>query len=355
LATGFGVLAVLGALLTGCGVSALDLPLPTPGVPGQGYHLTAVFRDALNLPDAAHVKLNGDDVGAVEKITARDYTARVTMKVRSDVVLPVGTTAELRQATPLGEIFLALHPPKRPTSPAVLHDGDVIGLPDTATAVSVEDLLVTVSTLVNGGGLAQIQTIVHELNAGLDGRSVQTAHLLVQTTGVFNTLNARTADIDRILARTRDLAAILNQRHDSIDRAFSGLTPAINVLADQTDRLSRTLHRIGEVSDTGDHLVDRGGHDLRGLLRNVGPVLDDFSNTRSIMAPSLRSLVGLGQTIEQHSKGESLTGKGSINVVPLVVTPLPGDQLPGLNDFEDGGKSFAQVLEHNLSTLGGTR
>ncbi|MDT7619896.1 MAG: phospholipid/cholesterol/gamma-HCH transport system substrate-binding protein [Pseudonocardiales bacterium] len=348
---------LLGALLAGCGgVSATDLPIPGGGVDGPSYRLNAVFADALNLPGGAHVKLNGDDIGRVEQIIAKDYTARVTMAVRTDVSLPQGSTAELRQATPLGEVFVAIHPPEHPPPGRPLRDGDTIGLPDTEAGASVEDLLASLSTLVNGGGLAQIQTIVQELNAATDGRAPQIAHLLGQTTQTMTTLNARTADIDRVLAASQRLTDTLVARRDTIDKAFADFTPAIKVLADQTDRFTKALHKAGKVSDTGDHIIDESGSDIRSLTRDLGPVLDGFARIGPNLSPSLRDLVALGKSIEQVTKGESLAGNANLSLLPLpIAIPQPGDNLPGPNDFVDGEQSFAQHLEHQFSTLGGLR
>ena len=373
-ATAFSALAALSVIpLTACGVSAADLPMPVPGPGGPSYRLTAVFADALNLPDGAHVTLNGDDIGRVQKISARDYTARVEMTVRRDISLPVGTTAELRQATPLGEVFVALHPPAvaapGPAQPGLtqpgltqpgltqrsLHDGDTIGLADTQASATVEDLLTSMSALVNGGGLAQVQTIVHELNTATDGRAAQIAHLLGQTGDTLATLNARTRDIDRVLAASERLSTMLRARHGSIDTAFDDLTPGISELADQTGRLTRALHAAGRVSDSGDHVLDRSGHDIRSVVHDLGPVLDGFADTRPYLGTSLRDIVRFGKVFEQITAGESVAAEGSLTLVPLIAVPGLGDRPPGPNDFVDGEQSFAEHLQHQFSTFGGTR
>jgi virulence factor Mce-like protein len=353
-----GVLSIV-PLAAGCGVSAADLPMPSPGLGGPGYHLTAVFADALNLPDGAHVTLNGDEIGRVQKITTRDYTARAEMTVRQDIALPVGTTAELRQATPLGEVFIALHPPvgspPGSTPPAALRDGDTIGIADTQASATVEDLLTSMSALVNGGGLAQVQTIVHELNTATDGRAVQIAHLLGQTTDTLGTLTARTQDFDRVLAASERLATTLRARHGSIDTAFDDLTPGISELADQTDRLTKALHAAGKVSDTGDDVIDRSGHDIRSVAHDLGPVLDGFADTRPYLGTSLRDIVTFGKIFEKITEGESVAGNVSVTVLPLIAVPNLEDRPPGPNDFVDGEQSFAEHLQHQFSTFGGTR
>lgn len=353
-------LLAAAALCSGCGVSAADLPLPAAGLGGQSYRLTAVFADALNLPDGAHVTIDGDEVGRVRDISTRDYTARVELEVRQDITLPVGTTAELRQATPLGEVFVALHPAERAagasTPTAVLREGDVIGLADTEASATVEDLLSSLSALVNGGGLAQVQTIVRELNTATEGRAPQIAHLLGQTRQTLSTLNERTADIDRVLAASQRLATVLRGRHDSIDTAFDDLTPGIAELAEQTDRFSTALRTAGEVSDTGADLVRRADDDLRAAAKDLGPVLDGFAATRPVLGTSLRDIVTFGKVFELFTRGESASAGGAdVSLLPLIAVPAPGDRPPGPEDFVDGQQSFAQHLQHQFSTFGGTR
>lgn len=103
--------AISVALLSSCSVGLAELPLPAPSQGKRTYPISAEFVDALNLPGKAKVRLSGADVGEVETMAVRDYTAVVTMQIASDVAIPHGTTAELRSATPLGDVFVALAPP----------------------------------------------------------------------------------------------------------------------------------------------------------------------------------------------------------------------------------------------------
>ena len=98
-------------LMTGCAAGLDSVPLPSPGSRGGTYDLNAVFTDALNLPSKAKVRLYGADIGEVTSIEAVDFTAKVSMRIRHDVPLPAGSTAELRSATPLGDVFLQIRPP----------------------------------------------------------------------------------------------------------------------------------------------------------------------------------------------------------------------------------------------------
>src|ERR1700757_3190625 len=136
-------------LVASCAVGLDRLPLPAPEAAGQSYALTAFFSNALNLPAKAKVKLYCANIGEVDSITAQDFTARVNMRIRADVPLHVGATAELRSATVLGDVFVQIRPdPQHAGDPALLHDGDTIPLNSTADAPTVEEVLKSMAMLV---------------------------------------------------------------------------------------------------------------------------------------------------------------------------------------------------------------
>src|ERR1700758_1676419 len=154
--------AGLTVLLAGCATGLDSLPLPAPGQAGARIPLTAVFANALNLPAKAKVKLNGADIGDVESIRAQDFTARVTMRISANVRLRVGATAELRSATPLGDVFVAIRPDPHPAPDApLLRDGGTIALASTSAAATIEEALSSATLLVNGGAIRRLVSIVN--------------------------------------------------------------------------------------------------------------------------------------------------------------------------------------------------
>ncbi|WP_155942107.1 MlaD family protein, partial [Mycobacteroides sp. CBMA 326] len=114
---------MIAATVAACDPPTLaSLDLPAPGIGSDAYGLTARFVNALNLPDRAKVRVAGADVGEVESIEAQDYVAVVKLRIRRGVRLLAGSTAQLRSATPLGDVFVALEPPKHPST-TLLADG----------------------------------------------------------------------------------------------------------------------------------------------------------------------------------------------------------------------------------------
>lgn len=113
-AAAVGAMLTLAMTTTACSVELESVPLPKRNVGSDSYTVYATFENALNLPKQAKVKLAGADVGSVEGMTVRDYSAIVTLRISENVTLPVGTRAELRSATPLGDIFVAMQPRSTP-------------------------------------------------------------------------------------------------------------------------------------------------------------------------------------------------------------------------------------------------
>lgn len=228
--------AIPVALLTSCSVGLAELPLPAPSQGTRTYPISAEFVDALNLPGKAKVRLSGADVGEVETMAVRDYTAVVTMQIASDVQIPYGTTAELRSATPLGDVFVSLTPPPGAASGSpMLHPGDVIPLDATASAASVEEVLSAASLLVNGGAVRNLTKVLNGMGRAVGGKGEDLGRFLDESTDLVRSLSDRSLAIKEALTQTGDVAAILSARQQSLDEAIAAAGPALGTLAGQTD------------------------------------------------------------------------------------------------------------------------
>ena len=83
------------------------------------------FISAVNLPLGARVLSRGTPIGAVESIGLQPDAARLKLNIDPRVELREGTTAELRQLTMLGDIYVALTPPAAGSGGPPLGDGYV--------------------------------------------------------------------------------------------------------------------------------------------------------------------------------------------------------------------------------------
>lgn len=315
-------LLVTGALTaSGCSTTLQDVPLPGTGVSGDTITITADFEEALNLAQGATVKVNGVDSGKVQDVTVDGFRAQAEMLVRTEAELHEGATARLRYTTPLGELFVDVTNPD--TGPP-LEDGAHLTTRSTSTAPTVEDALSQASLLVNGGGLAQLQTVTDELNAALGGREDTVRSLLDRSTVFLTEANATTADIDRALRAFDSVAHTLDARRTTINRALREIRPAARVLRRNTDGLSHLLQEVEGFSSTANTTVRRTRAQLLSIIREVEPVLAELARNRDRFGLSLDQLVVLGDTVGGLVPGDYLNIALDLHFDQRALQTLPG-------------------------------
>ncbi|MEB3052293.1 MCE family protein [Mycolicibacter sp. MYC123] len=306
-----------------CATGLESIPLSSPSVDGETYRLTAVFANTLNLPAHAKVKIGGADVGAVDTIEAKDFTARVTMRIQRDVPVYAGATAELRSATPLGDLFVAIHPGPtvqgRRSTP--LTDGDEIALPATSAGATVEELLSSAAILVNGGVIRNMTHILNGAGSAVGDGGSKIADLLERSNALISRLNARSDQIRDALDHTSKLAAALSARQESINNALSAASPAIAVVADNRDQILTLVDEVARITGQLSRFPSIQGTDTRGIIADLN-VLSGALNDASISPET--SLVSLNRVLPRLLKLTSGTNlHASADVERLALGALP--------------------------------
>ena len=174
----------------------------------------------LSLPAGAQVRSGGVEVGVLTGVQLGADAAVADIDVRAEVHLPVGTRAELRRTTVLGDIHIALLPPPAPETTEILGNGDTIPLPDTDTGPQPEQMLAQIATYVNGGSITRLQDALTELAAELPAPDETRQLAGALGTDLSGAVDA-TADIDRILGATEQMSTELNQMRDEVGFIFS--------------------------------------------------------------------------------------------------------------------------------------
>lgn len=319
-----GTAALLAGLvlpLAGCGLSFQSLPKVSSPV-GPHYTLKATFQEVLNLPADAQVRMGPQVVGQVGGITTKDFVARVDINVKNGIALPAGTTAQVRFDNPLGDQYVALTPPQS-AGGAPMKDGDSLDQSSTSSAASVEDALGALSTVLNGGGINQLQTIVHELNNTFDGNQQQIHDLLGQIdTAVSSLADGRTAVTDAIAA-INALGTQLNAGAPTLTAGIDQLAPAIGVLASQNGEISNLLQNVDQLSVVANRLLAESGQNSVTGLKTLLPVVNQLVDVKERIGSDLQSLATLSKAVADKAPG------GYLQVgLQLDVTLPPGPSTP---------------------------
>lgn len=282
------------SLLSGCSDfdGAYDLPLPgSPVDADDAYEVTAEFRDVLNVVPRSPIMVDDVVVGEVTEVEREGWHARVTLRIRKDVVLPDNTVADIQQVSLLGEKYVSLEEPTEQEPVGRLGEDDEIPLSVTGRNPEVEEVLGALSFLLTGGGVAQLGTITREANLVMTGREDRLRALLGSLEGVIGTLDQQKADIIHAMESMNNLAATLNAEKDTIGEALDAIGPAVDVLADQHDELIEMLGALERLGRVGTRVINASKEDILKMLEHLYPVLTKLREAGHELGPGLNLLI----------------------------------------------------------------
>jgi virulence factor Mce-like protein len=321
--------ACVTMVLAGCATGLESLPLPAPGhMSGNAITVTAAFANAMNLPQKAKVKLNGADIGEVESIRTRDFTAYVTMRINADVALDTGATAQLRSATPLGDIFVAIRPDaEQAPDERRLRDGDTIALASTTSAATVEDVLGSAALLVNGGAIDRLVTIVDGAGKAVGGKGAKVAALLHESNTLISRLNARSGQIDTALRNTADLAATVAARQQTLDEVITAAVPAMTVINDNTTQLADLTDGLARITNQLKRFPSMRGTDTRSLIADLNTLSAALNVSATDPYLNMNTWIRVIDALAKMTSGPDIHAVADI--AQLAFGALPDKNYPG--------------------------
>lgn len=289
--------AALGAalvVLSGCGFrGAYSLTLPGGADLGEDpYTVQVEFLDVLDLVQQSGVRVADVPVGRVESIELNDdWTALVTISVNGDVDLPANAVAAIQQSSLLGEKFVELAPPGNEEPQGDLRDDPRIPLERTNRNVEVEELLGAMSLVLNGGGLAQLQTINRELGLALEGREAEIKNTLQQLDTFIGGLDQQKEEINRALESADALAATLAERTGTIEDALDAIGPGLDVINEQRGLLVDMLEGLDRLGEVGTRVIEQSAENTVADLQLLQPILSQLAAAGPNLAGSLPLLI----------------------------------------------------------------
>lgn len=350
---GAAALVAAGAMaLSGCDI--YDIPLPGGADTGANpMHLHVEFRDVLDLVPQSTVKLDDVTVGKITSIKLKGYTADVTIELPSKLKIPSNERAEIRQTSLLGEKFVSLEKPADP-SPERLRDGDVIPLARTGRNPEVEEVLKALSALLNGGGVAQLKTIAHELNLAAGGREQDIRSVLDQIHYFMGQLAQNKKSVVAAIDNVDRLARELHRQDGTIKKTLDDLPAAIRSVNTQRADLVRMLHGLDRLSGVGVRVIKQSKAATIDSLQDLAPVLDAFARAGQALPESMQvfatypfvdAAVGNSPTVARN-----LHMGDWVNLSVLLHLDLAHLTIPGPPDI---GDLLGSLCKQAPSQLGG--
>jgi phospholipid/cholesterol/gamma-HCH transport system substrate-binding protein len=274
------VVAVCLTVVTGCewrGLNSLSLP-GTEGDRDGSYTISAQLPDVVVIERNTRVRVADVNVGNVTNIEVQDWHALVTMRIDGNVHLPANSTARVGQTSLLGSMHIELAPPTDEAPHGELKDGSVIPLSSAGTYPTTEQTLASVSILLNGGGLGQLQEINQTFANALAGRENDMRSLLTQLDTFIRALNVQTDDIITATERLNSLAGQFAENDETVDRALTEIPKALEVLADSRTKLVNAIDSLGKFSAVATSTVNQTRESLIANLRSIAPVFRELAD-----------------------------------------------------------------------------
>ncbi|QZT57737.1 virulence factor Mce family protein [Mycolicibacterium austroafricanum] len=292
LATTGALVAVMAAATSGCGWRGAN-SISLPGTEGGGsgsYTIQAQLPDVGNIQQNSRVRLGDVNVGTVTKIERQGWHAVLTMKLNGDVALPANTTAAIGQTSLLGSLHVELAAPKDAAPEGRLHNGSVIPLSSGRAYPTTEQTLATLSLILNGGGIGQIQDITRSLSTAFAGREDDLRSLIEQVDIFIGNVKDQTHDIIAATDSLNRLVAQIAAQRPVLDKALRTIPRALAVLNDQRDNLVYALDQLGKFGALTADTVNQTRENLVKELNDVAPVLESLANAGPAMVRSLSFL-----------------------------------------------------------------
>jgi phospholipid/cholesterol/gamma-HCH transport system substrate-binding protein len=282
------IVACLSAI-PGCewrGLNSLSLPGTEGGGDGS-YTIQAQLPDVVVIQQNTRVRVADVNVGNVTKIEVQDWHALVTMRIDGNVHLPANSTAKVGQTSLLGSMHIELAPPTGELPQGELKNGSVIPLSSASTYPTTEQTLASVSILLNGGGLAQLQEINQAFAKALTGRENDMGSLLNQLDTFISALNAQTDDIITATEHLNSLAGQVAAKDQTVDKALTTIPHALAVLSEQRTKIADAIDALGKFSAIATSTVNQTKESLVNNLRNIAPVLRELANAGPALTKGL--------------------------------------------------------------------
>jgi phospholipid/cholesterol/gamma-HCH transport system substrate-binding protein len=258
-------------------------------LPGQvegPVELTATFTDVGDLVTGHSVQVADVRVGSVTHIELTDdYQAKVTMKVKDGLHLPIDTQALVRTTSLLGEKFIELKRPDGETGrpERELRDGDAIAR--TAEAPELEFVAEEAVQVLGGVAGSDLASIVQTGGIGFGGRATELGRLIEDLSTVSSTLADQTGNIVSIVDGLDRATSTLAKSDDDVDQLLVNLSKTTSVLAGNRDLALQTLKDLTRLAKAqNDEVFGPYKAKIEGQIQQLDAILQVVAARRGEVA-----------------------------------------------------------------------
>lgn len=293
-------LGAAAVVLTSCGSWKGVANLPLPGGPGSQAGAITIYvqmPETLALNANSRVRVADVYVGDVRNIELKNWIPTLTLDLEPGIKLPTNTRAAIGQTSLLGSQHVELISPPDP-SPELLKSGDTIPLKNSSAYPTIERVLASLSAILTGGGIPNLEVIQTEINNLLTGRADQIREFLNRLDVFTDELNQQSQDITRAIDSSNELLAIVANRNTTLDRVLTEFPPLIQHFAETKDLFTDAVEAVGRLSAAAGPTLEQTNDPLHTNLELLQKPLREVAKASPYVVGALDILVSFPFSIK---------------------------------------------------------
>jgi phospholipid/cholesterol/gamma-HCH transport system substrate-binding protein len=287
------VLLVAALVLSSCGSWRGVANVAIPGGPGSGDNAYTVYvqvPDTLAINGNSKVMVADVFVGSIKAIQLKNWIATLTLGISKNVKLPKNAIAKIGQTSLLGSQHVELAAPPNP-SPELLKNGDTIALKNSSSYPTTEQTLASLSLILRGGGIPNLEVLQNEVYNIFNGRGDQIKALLGKLDTFTAQLNEQRDDITHAIDSTNRLLTYVGGRADVLDRVLTDIPPLIKHFADTKNLLINAVDSVGRLSQSADQYLSEARGPLHTDLQALQCPLKELGRSSPYLIGALKLIL----------------------------------------------------------------
>ena len=298
------------------------------------FPVTVELHNAGGIFEGAEVAYRGVQVGRVSSVELHTDGVTIELSIDSGTKVPDNAIAHIYDLSAVGEQYVDLEPPKRPSS-SYLHSGSIITPDRTTTPLETATVLYDLEQFISSINPADLRVLGREGALAFQGTGTQLRAILVDTTQIVDELSSTQDSALRLLDNSSVLLHSAAAHSSEFDRFTRSLDELSRTLAAKTPTIDTFLRQAEPTTRLVNTLIADNGSAISTLLANLAT----FSRIQVARVPGLRSLLvavpAFGRLAPSVVHNGELLGAANINQdqalcntgIPLS-NPISGTKTP---------------------------